>query len=57
MEYDHLTIENLLYRPLYSSYGCKRLEPDSKYSDLIGAMWFNCIYLGDYFSNQAKICR
>ena len=35
MEYDQLTIEKLLYRPLCSSPGCKRIEPDSKYSDLI----------------------
>ena len=33
--YDHFKTENSPYKPLYYSLGSKRLEPDSKYSDLI----------------------
>ena len=55
MKYDHLTIENLPFRLLYSSPGC---TPDSKYSDLIGTLSeFNCIYLGGDFLDRAEICR
>ena len=57
MKYDHLTIENLLYKSLYLSPGSKRLEPASKYSDLIGTMSaFNCLYVGHYLSDRAEIC-
>ena len=55
MTYDHLITENLPYKALYFCPGSKRLEPDSKYSDLIGAMSaFNCLYLGHYFSDRAE---
>ena len=58
MKYDHLTIENLLYKPIYFSPGSKRLEPDSECSDLIRTMSaFNCPYIGHYFSDRAEICE
>ena len=58
LKYDHLKTENLPYKPLYFSPGSKHLEPDSKYSDLIGAMSaFNCLYLDHHFSDQADICQ
>ena len=38
IKYDHLTIANLPYRPLYYSPGSKHLEPDLKCSDLIETM-------------------
>ena len=57
MKYGHLKIENMPHKPLYDSPGSKRLEPASKYSDLIGTMSsFNCLYLGHYFSSLAEIC-
>ena len=58
IKYDHLTIQNSTYKPLYFSPGSKRLEPDSTHSDLIGTMSaFNCLYLGHYFSDRAEICH
>ena len=35
MKYNHLTIENLPYKPLYFSPGSKCLETDTEYSDLV----------------------
>jgi len=58
MKYDHLAIENLQNTNLYFSPGSKRLEPDTKYSDLIGTMSvFNCLYLDHYFLDRAEICQ
>ena len=58
MKYYHLKTENLPQKPLYFSPGSKRLEPDSKYSDLIGIMsTFNCLYLGHYSSDRVEICQ
>ena len=46
LNHDHLTIENLPYKSLWFSSGSKRLEPDTKYSDLVRTMSaFNCLYL------------
>ena len=57
MKYNHLTIENLLCKPLYFSPGSERLEPNSNYNDKIGTMSaFNYLYLGQYFSDGAEIC-
>ena len=54
MKYGHFTIENLPYMQLYLSPGSKRLEPASKYSDLIGTkLAFNYLYLDRYFSHRA----
>ena len=58
LKYDHLKVQNLSYKPQYFSPGSKRLEPDSKYNDLIGTMSaFNCLYLGHYMSDRAEICQ
>ena len=56
MKYDHLTMENLPFKPLYFSPGSERLEPALNDSDLIGTMSaFNCVCLGHYFSDRADI--
>ena len=56
LKYDHLKTENLLWKPMYFSPGSTHLEPDSKYSDLIGTMSaFNCLYLSHYVSHSAEI--
>ena len=58
LKYDHLKTENLLYSPLYFSPGSERLEPDTKYSDLIGTTSvFNYLYLNHYDSDRAKLCQ
>ena len=58
LKYGQLKAEDLPYEPMYISPGSKHLEPDSKYSDLIGTMSaFNCLYLGHYFSDRAEICQ
>ena len=55
MKYDYLTMENLPDKPQYLSPGSKRLEPVSKYYDLIGTMSaFNCLYLGHYSQIELK---
>ena len=59
MNYDYLMVENLSYKPLYLSLDSKRLEPASKYSDLIGTMSaVNCLYLCCYLLELkfAKSC-
>ena len=38
MKYSLLMTEDLPYKPLYFRPGSKRLDPGSKYSDLIGTM-------------------
>jgi len=54
-KYNHLKTENLPYKPLYLSAGSEHLEPDTKYSDLIGAMSaFNCLNLDHYFHIELK---
>ena len=58
MQNDHVTTENMPYKPLYFSLGSKHLEPASTYSDLIGTMSvFNCLYLLHYFSDRAESCQ
>ena len=58
IKYDNLKTENVPNKPLYFSSHSKRLEPDSKYCDLIGAISaFNCLYLGYYFPDRAEICQ
>ena len=58
MKYGLLMTEDLPYKPLYSRPGSKRLDPGSKYSDLIGTMSvFNCLYFVHHFSNGAEICH
>ena len=58
LTYSHLKAGDLPYKPLYFSPGSKRLEPGSKYSDLLGAKSsFNSLYLDHYFSDRAEICQ
>ena len=58
LNYEHLKAETLPYKPLYFSSGSKRLEPDTKYSDLIGTIsTFNCLYFGHYLPYRAEICQ
>ena len=45
MKRNHLTIEDLPYKPLYFSPCSKRLEPASKYSDLIGTISRSIAYI------------
>ena len=55
LKYNYLKTETLPYKPLYFSPGSIRLEPDSKYSDLIGTISpFNCLYLDHYVSDKLK---
>jgi len=53
-EYDHLKTESLPYKPMSFSVDSKRLEPDTKYSNLPE---FHCLYLDHYFSDRAEICQ
>ena len=46
LNYDHLKTKDLPQKPLYFSPISKRLELDTKHSDLIGTISvFNCLYL------------
>ena len=55
---DHLKTNGSPYKPLHFSPCYKLLEPNSKFSDLIGTISaFNGLYLGHYFSNCAEICQ
>ena len=56
-KHDNLKTKISLYKLQYFSPGSKRLDPDTKYNDLIGTITaFNCLYLGHYFSDRAEIC-
>ena len=50
LNYGHLKTKDLPYKPVYFSPGSERLEPDTKYSGLVGNMSaFNRLYISVSF--------